>query len=450
MKREPKGHSQAPYPGATSSNDPYVPGHGNGGYRVSRYELDLEYRVSSNRLAGKATLFAVATHPLSRFTLDLATPFKVARVSVNRARAAKYALKANKLTVTPAKPIEAGQPFHIDVAYSGNPVPLRGNWGAVGWEELTNGALATNQPYGAPSWFPCNDTLTDKASYEIAVTTDSPYAVMANGVLTDRTTRSSLTRWVFDQVEPMSTYLASVTIGQSEFVKMPGTKVKQRAIVPPSLLAPFKHDFARQDRMMSLFIELFGPYPFSRYAVVVTDDELEIPLEAQGFSIFGRNHVTGARDWAEERLVAHELAHQWFGNSLTISSWSDIWLNEGFACYAEWLASERLGRESAHEMAVRYHARLSALPQDLVLAAPGRELMFDDRVYKRGALLLHALRRELGDAAFFEAVRAWCARHRHGLVSTESFEAHMERCAPASLRAFFTAWLHEAALPPLG
>ena len=116
------------------------------------------------------------------------------------------------------------------------------------------------------------------------------------------------------------------------------------------------------------------------------------------------------------------MSHQWFGNSLTLGEWRDIWLHEGFACYCEWLWSEESGKDSAHERAVRaLEALARRADQDLVLGDPGPELMFDDRVYKRGALLLHALRLTLGDDAFFDALRAWATDHAHSTVSTEMF-----------------------------
>ena len=181
---------------------------------------------------------------------------------------------------------------------------------------------------------------------------------------------------------------------------------------------------------------------------MVTDDELDDPIEAQGMSIFGANHVDGRR--THERLVAHELAHQWFGNSLTVADWRHIWLNEGFATYAEWLWSEASGGLSADGARRASGTRTAGrAAQDLVLADPGVARMFDDRVYKRGALTLHALRRRVGDDAFFALLREWTTRYRHATVTTAQFVALAAEHAGTDLSAFFTAWLRLPALPRL-
>jgi aminopeptidase len=199
---------------------------------------------------------------------------------------------------------------------------------------------------------------------------------------------------------------------------------------------------------MKLFCRLFGPYPFDGYTVVVTDDPLEIPLEAQGIAVFGSNHLDGRR--GSERLVAHELAHAWFGNSLTPANWQHIWLNEGFACYAEWLWSEESGGPTAAQQVSKAYSRLSGLDQDLVISDPGPELMFDDRLYKRGAITLHVLRLQLGDDPFFELLRTWTSQNRHGTVTTDAFISLAADFGSASdVLELFRRWLDEAALPAL-
>ncbi|TCC43941.1 M1 family peptidase [Kribbella capetownensis] len=433
-------------PGASTAGDPYVPSHGNGGYHVESYELDLDYRVNSNRLSGKATITAVANQALSRLTFDL-TGLRVTKVSVNGRRAARYTHRAGKLHVTPPAAIMDGAEFVVDVQYAGNPKPEDSPWGELGWEELTEGVIVASQPSGAATWFPCNDHPGDKAHYRITVTTDSPYQVVANGRLVSRRVKASRTTWVFDQAAPMATYLATVQIGRYDVLDLAASPVPTRAVLPAAQLRDFRTDFGRQQEMMKLFCRQFGPYPFEGYTVVVTDDDLEIPLEAQGISIFGSNHVDGRR--TSERLVAHELAHQWFGNSLTPSTWQHIWLNEGFACYAEWLWSEAAGGPTADQQVSKAYTRMRGLSADLMLSDPGPELMFDDRLYKRGAMTLHALRKHLGDDAFFDLLRTWTRTHRHGSVTTDDFISLAATFSPdeTALQELFAAWLDNYELP---
>jgi aminopeptidase N len=320
--------------------------------------------------------------------------------------------------------------------------------GPAGWEELTDGVLVAAQPHGAPSWFPCNDRMDDKARYRIRVTTDAAHHVAANGSLVSRTKSGRSATWVYEHDEPMAPYLATVQIGRY-VVERQGAEsgVDIELVAPPSLMPAVREATADQPRMIALFADLFGPYPFEGYRVVVTDDPLEIPLESQTLSTFGRNHVS--RAWEAQRLIAHELAHQWFGNAVTAGRLADIWLHEGFACYAEWLWSEAAGHESADDQARRHHELLRSQPQDLLLVDPGRDRTFDDRVYKRGALALHALRRQLGDETFFALLRDWVAAHRYGTVSTPDFEAVVARVGGEPALDRLGAWLRVPELPPL-
>lgn len=428
--------------------DPYLPTAGNFGYRVSRYELELEYKVAINRLAGTATVTTVTLAELQTFSLDLSSALSVAKVTVNGKRPKHFRTDRDKLHITLAERLPAGAAMTVAVRYSGTPRPKRTPWGEVGFEELTEGALVAGQPNGASSWFPCDDHPSAKASFRIQIATESAYLTLANGKLLSRRARAGMTTWTYEQSEPTSTYLITLQVGPYTRRRMAKNGVEIFSVLPDRLRREFDHDFGRQPQMMKLFVKLFGPYPLADgYTVVVTDDDLEIPLEAQGISIFGANHCDGRR--GSERLVAHELAHQWFGNSVTAQRWRHIWLHEGFACYAEWLWSDHCGERSADDWARHYHRRLVDSPQDLVLADPGPQDMFDDRVYKRGALALHTLRRRIGDDSFFALLREWTSRYRHASVVTDDFIALAAQYTEDSLRPLWAAWLYSAEVPPL-
>ncbi|GAT11520.1 M1 family metallopeptidase [Mycolicibacterium novocastrense] len=428
--------------------DPYLPSSGNFGYRVSRYELDVEYKVAINRLTGTATITAVTLAALRTFTLDLADTLSVTKVSVNGARPQQFRTSGGKLHIALRDALAPGAAMTIVVRYGGAPKPIRTLWGDVGFEELSDGALVAGQPNGAQSWFPCDDHPSAKASFRLQITAESPYRVIANGELVSRRARAGMTTWTYELPEPTSTYLVTLQIGMYERHRLAKNGVAIHAVLPDRLRENFEHDFAHQPQMMKLFVRLFGDYPLSEgYTVLVTDDDLEIPLEAQGISIFGANHCDGKG--GSERLIAHELAHQWFGNSVTAKRWRHIWLHEGFACYAEWLWSENSGGRSAEQWARHYYQRLANSPRDLVLADPGPRDMFDDRVYKRGAMTLHVLRRHLGDDNFFALLRDWTARYRHSTVVTDDFTGLASHYADESLRPLWDTWLYSPQLPEL-
>lgn len=385
------------------------------GFHVTHYDLDLSYKIVPNRLEGTATLTLTTWRDLDHMTLDLADTMRVRSVATASAAVKRFRQSGNKLRISFAEPVPVDTELRLAIRYQGNPRPRRTAWGHLGWEELTNGALTANQPNGAPTWFPCDDTPDEKATYSIRLRPDQPYQVIATST-----------------ARPIPTYLATVNVG--EFVR----HQLGRSTVAwlPRGVAP--GDFALQQQMLDYFEGIFGPYPFEDYQVVVHEDALEIPLEAAGASIFGRNHTRG-----HERLIAHELAHQWFGNSLGVAQWNDIWLNEGFACYSEWLWADFTGRMPI-DASVRAHYR-ALTPQDFTIADPGPRNMFDDRVYKRGAITLHALRRTVGDEAFFAAVRSYVARSAYGVV--EPFDLANALRPYGDIDPVMDAWLHHPALP---
>ncbi len=432
--------------GAATAGDPYTPTSGNTGYSVSYYDLAIDYRVLTNRLVATATITATTTGRLSRFSLDLAG-LTVERLTVDGGRPKKTTQTTRKIVITLAEELPPDCRFVVVVRYRGAPRPLRSPWGELGWEELADGVLVAGQPIGAASWFPCNDHPGDKAGFRIQVVCEEQYTVISNGALVSRMSRSGRTTWVYESPEPMATYLATVQIGRFSVREAPAS-VPVKLFYPADLARKVAVDFASLHDMIGLFERMFGPYPFGSYSVVVTSDVLEIPLESQSLATFGRNHVDGAH--GSERLIAHELAHQWFGNSLTVSRWRDIWLHEGLACYAEWLWSEASGGRSAQQNAVWHRKRLAGMPRDLVIGDPGAAEMFDDRVYKRGALAVHAIRRAIGDELFFAGLRDFAATHRHGNVTTEDFVQAMSALTGSDVVAKLTrSWVHSRGLPRL-
>ncbi len=428
--------------------DPLVPRHGDPSYDVTHYDLDLTWKPSGNHLTGRAVLDVVAGPPLDRLVLDLHV-LRVSKVSVQGAGLRQWRHTSGRVVLRLDGVVAAGTRLRVSVAYAGIPRTVPGPDGDAGWEELEDGLIVASQPHGAPSWFPCNDRPSDKATYRIAVNLPSEYTVVANGVLTERTPRHSRTTWVWEERHPMATYLATVQVGRYvvSTLTAPGAPVPVVVAYPGAREPAVRRAFSRQVQMLEVFARLFGPYPFDTYTAVVTDDVLEIPLESQGLSTFGSNFAR--TDWGAQRLIAHELSHQWFGNSVTLTHWRDIWLHEGFACYCEWIWSQESGGESTHNQAVRHHTRLKGEPQDLVIADPGPDELFDDRVYKRGALTLHALRLTIGDESFFALLRRWLADHRDGSVTTSDFVSLATVVSGTDVGPLLAGWLYDAPLPPL-
>ncbi|WP_072313413.1 M1 family metallopeptidase [Agrococcus sp. Marseille-P2731] len=436
----------SPSKGAPRGGEPYAPGSGDLAWSARHYDLELQYRMASNRLDAVARISGRAAHELTEISLDL-VGLRVSKVSLDGERRTAHAQRPGRLVVRPSAPIAAGQAFELEIAYAGTPAPRRTPWGLVGWEELEDGAIVASQPTGAPTWYPCNDRPSDKATYRIRVTTEQGYRVVATGALIEESTRSGRKTRTFECRTPAATYLTTVQIGRYMRSATTDAQVPVIAYYPAALEHRVRADLDPLPRMLACFVERFGPYPFDDYTVVVTADDLEIPLESLAGAVFGANLIDGRG--GEERLIAHELAHQWFGNSVGLAGWQHIWLNEGLACYAEWLWAEAAGTGTTDALAREHHQRLRRLPQDLVLGDPGPTLMFDDRVYKRGALLVHALRLTLGDVRFFGLLHDWTALHPHSTVTTADFRALAAKVAAEPLDALFDAWLLETALPPL-
>ena len=431
--------------GAPGVGDPYFPELGNGGYDVDHYHLELRWDADAGRLAGRATIEAVATQDLSRFNLDL-VGMEVSAIEVDGVPA-EADREGRELEVTPSEAIGDGTGFTTVIAYEGAPTPVPDGTDLfeVGWQTDGREAYVVSEPAGAATFYPVNDHPTDKATYTLEVTAPEDQVVAASGLLVGDPVPGEGTRtWTYEASDPMASYLLQVVIGDYELVDAGrvGDTVIRHAF-HRSLADSARVAVERTAEMVDVLDDVFGPYPFEAYGVVAVDEPLGFALETQTLTIIGSDIARWGR--RADDILLHELAHQWVGNLVSPATWKDIWLNEGFATYSEWLWSERTGGASAAARArglVGSGADLDVPPGD-----PGREELFITSVYWRGGMALQALREEVGDDAFFTLLRRWVDDHRHSTASTEDLVALAEEVSGQELDELFAAWIYAPELP---
>ncbi|KAB8191163.1 M1 family peptidase [Nonomuraea phyllanthi] len=430
-------------PGAAGIGDPDFPTDGNGGYDVSHYGLVVDYVPATKQLKGVTTIKAAATQGLSRFNLDLAG-LKVSGVRVDGA-AAEFSRNGDELTVTPAEPIDVRSRFTVKVTYAGVPQAEKdsANLGTYGFVPTPDGAFVASEPDGSKTWFPNNDHPADKATYDFKITVPAGVTALANGELVGKpTTAGGKTTYHWRERHPMASYLATATMGKFDLRegRTPGG-IPETAAVDPRFKSALDKLYTVSGEVTDYWSKVFGPYPFSSTGGIVDDFAAGYALENQTKPLYGGFAPDAS-------IIAHELAHQWFGDSLTIRRWKDLWLNEGFATYAEWLWSEHKGKRTAKAIFDELHAQPATSP--IWAYPPGRALphdLFNMSVYTRGAMTLQALRDAIGDTTFFKLLQDWTAAHRYGHVTTDEFIALAERLSGKDLSKLFDAWLFQPTRP---
>jgi aminopeptidase N len=434
-------------PGATGVGDPYFPLEGNGGYDVGHYDLALSYDPAQRTLTGTAQITATATQNLSRFDLDL-SGMTVHDVTVNNVAAA-WNRSGQELRITPKKGLPKGRAFTVAVRYDGSPKTITHSpivfGSAYGWQYTTDGAFVADEPNAASTWFPCNDHPRDKATYTFRVSVPDGKAVVANGDLASRSSAAGRTTYTWDETSPMASYLATVDIGDWTFVNGK-TRAGIRSV---SAYDPALADDIRRAGIVRLtndvtdyWSTVFGPYPFTSTGAIVDNlPRVGFSLETQTRPLYGFA--------ADANTVSHELAHQWFGDSVSVGAWRDIWLNEGFATFAGDLWAEHTGGRSTIAAARATWAKLPASDQFWLqsIADPGRNGLFSLAVYYRGGMTLSALRLKVGDQKFFETLRTWTREHHFGNGTTPQFISLAERVTGQNLSSFFQTWLWDQTKP---
>ena len=428
-------------PGSAGLGDPFFPLAGNGGYDVGHYSLQLGYDPATRRLDGTATIQATATQNLSRFDLDL-RGFDIVRLEVD-GQAAAFTRDGQELVITPASGLPAGQAFTVTIRYVGEPsVVTDPDQSIEGWVPTDDGAFVVGEPQGSPGWYPVNDNPRDKATYDFAVTVPEGLTVLANGVLLSQTTSGGATTWVWRESSPMAPYLSTATLGRFDLTQYRlASGTPAYVAVDPTLST--SSVLKKLPEIVEFYSSIYGPYPFDAAGAVVDDAKnVGYSLETQTKPVFDRK--------PDEATLAHELSHMWYGDSVTLSEWPDIWLHEGFATWSEWIWSEHQGHKSAHQW---FNTLYNTPPQNTAFwtpppAVPGTPVyLFNGTIYNRGGMTLQALREKVGDPVFFHILRDWAAEHRYGNATTPEFIALAERDSGMDLQHFFDVWLYQPDKP---
>ncbi|MDI3404054.1 M1 family metallopeptidase [Streptomyces cavernicola] len=445
LGESPRKHSG---PGAPGIGDPYYPASGNGGYDVSHYDLRLKYQPKSDLLEGTATILAETTQDLSRFNLDFG--LDVSEVLVNGKKAGVSFSGDQEVEVTPAAPLPKGSSITVVVRYAGKPSELAIN-GFTAWHRTPDGGVAAQEPDSAVWWFPSNDHPLDKATYDVSVQVPNGTQAISNGVLqSTRPVGSDWTRYSWRSDKPQASYLATLAVGKFDI-----TTDKTTGGLP--ILNAYSKDLGANEGAAKASIErtgevaewlegVFGPYPFNALGGYVPNVTSGYALETQTRPFYSpRQFASGSN----VSVVVHELAHQWYGDSVSVDGWKDIWVNEGFARYSQWLWSEKEGEGTAQELADHVYASHPADDEFWTVKPgdPGPENQFHLAVYDRGALALQALRNEVGDKTFFEILKGWPTERAYGNAKVSDFVKYAESVSGKPLAALFDTWLYEAAKP---
>jgi len=448
-------HHHAPTPGASEIGDPLFPGLGNGGYDAIHYSLALRYATADAQqtVSGRVTMFARATQALSRFNLDFAGD-SVDSVTVD-GRGAHWTWADGEIAITPKHSLRDNEKFAVSVSYTATPFVPTNNV-PFGFFTVNAGSVTAGQPNFSHTFYPVNDHPADKASYDIRFDVPAGTAAVANGDLVFRRTSHGRTNSEYFMREPMASELIQLTVGAFDVTTRPSVRgVHVRDVSSTTATAAVEPALARTPDHLRWMIDQVGRYPFNAYGVLAADAGIGYALETQTLSLHPAILFTATPPEFYEPVMVHELAHQWFGDSIAPVRWQDVWLNEGHADYYQQVYAEQFFFGDGYT--VDYwrdaYARANQLRHDFgpVAKPTGNDIftLFSDNVYSGGSLALYALRQVVGERTFNEIERSWVKRYKDESVSTEDWIAHVNRVSHRNLTHFLRDWLYGATVPPM-
>lgn len=415
---------------------------------VLHYDVDLAIDMLNQSIAGRAGIELRLIDPqATSFHLHLTTP-TITQVSLNGEQISFFK-DGDKVYFEMEKPTS---PLSLIIDYSGTP----GNDGFGGcffvndYAHTVGEGLNSDDPSMLRHWIPSHDVPYDKATLDLRLTVPQSLDAFSNGVLISTTAQVESKTFHWQETNPIATYLIAIAVGQyvtlkQDYQSIAGHTIPLEFYVFPASVTAAQTDWQHLPRMMAFFEKNFSPYPFERYAMAQAYNRGA--MEHQQMTTYSYQLITG--DNRYDYIVAHELAHHWWGDLVTLSDWREIWLNEGFATYSEALYFESLYGQD-------YLAEYMDALQSIYLGEVSRrghfpiydpDYKWGGTIYQKGAWVLHMLRWTIGDAAFWNTLQTWAHTFAYDNATISDFIQVAEDQSGKDLDWFFDQWIYQAGYP---